>query len=152
VFSVFDSHLWAWDNHHATLERGYEIRFSISFWAGIVAYIFLDLYLLPDRLTAQRHRDVLESVLPMLLEISYMPLAVRQRLWFSTTSSNALWGRYPALAERDLPWMVHWTSRADCMASSIAGSNFFYIYIYLLAIRYLQSLSQCAGLCTMRNK
>jgi hypothetical protein len=37
-------------------------------------------YLLPERLTAQRYRDILETVLPGLLED--VPLSVRQGLWF----------------------------------------------------------------------
>jgi hypothetical protein len=37
-------------------------------------------YLLPDRLTTQRYRDFLETVVPGLLED--VPLAVTQRLWF----------------------------------------------------------------------
>jgi hypothetical protein len=37
-------------------------------------------YLLPDRLTAQWYRDFLKTVLLEMLE--YVPLAVRQRLWF----------------------------------------------------------------------
>jgi hypothetical protein len=37
-------------------------------------------YLLPDRLTARRYRDFLETVLPGPLED--VPQAVRQKLWF----------------------------------------------------------------------
>jgi hypothetical protein len=35
---------------------------------------------LPDRLTAQRYPDFLETVLPGLLEV--VPLAMKTRLWF----------------------------------------------------------------------
>jgi hypothetical protein len=44
-------------------------------------------YLLPDRLTAQRYRDFLETVLPGLLED--VPLAVRQSLWFQHDGAPA---------------------------------------------------------------
>jgi hypothetical protein len=47
-------------------------------------------YLLPDRLTAQRSRDFLETVLPGLLED--VPLAVRQRLWFQHDGAPAHYG------------------------------------------------------------
>jgi hypothetical protein len=80
VFNVHNSQLWARDNPHAMRERGYQVRFSVSIWAGIVGDIVVGPYLLPDRLTAQRYRDFLETVLPGLLED--VPLAVRQRLWF----------------------------------------------------------------------
>jgi hypothetical protein len=38
-------------------------------------------------------------------------------------SSSALWGRCPAVVERDVSGKVDGTWRADCMASSVAGSN-----------------------------
>jgi hypothetical protein len=53
VFNVHNSHLWAQDNPHAIRERGYQVRFSVSVWAGIVG----------DILTAQRYCDFLETVL-----------------------------------------------------------------------------------------
>jgi hypothetical protein len=80
VFDVHNSHLLARDNPHAIRERGYKVRFSVIVWAGIVGDIVVGLYLLPDRLTAQRYRDFLETLLPGLLED--VPLAVRQHLRF----------------------------------------------------------------------
>jgi hypothetical protein len=59
VFNVHNSHLWARDNPHAIRERVYQVRFSVSIWAGIVEVIVVGPYLLPDRLTAQRYRDFL---------------------------------------------------------------------------------------------
>jgi hypothetical protein len=38
-------------------------------------------------------------------------------------SSSALWGRCPAVIERDITRKVDLTWRVDCMASSVAGSN-----------------------------
>jgi hypothetical protein len=67
VFNVLNSHFWAQDNPHVIRERGYQVRFSVSVWAGIVRNIVVGPYLLPDRLTAQRYRDFLETVLPGLL-------------------------------------------------------------------------------------
>jgi hypothetical protein len=90
VFNVLNSHLWAQDNPHAIRERGYQVRFSVSVWDGIVGDIVVGLYLLPDRLTAQRYRDFLETVLSGLLE--YEPLAVRQKLWFQHDGAPAHYG------------------------------------------------------------
>jgi hypothetical protein len=90
VFKVHNSHLWARDNPHAIRERGYQVRFSVSFWAGIVWDIVVGPYLLPDRLTAQRYRDFLETVLPGLPED--VPLAVRQGLWFHQNGAPAHYG------------------------------------------------------------
>jgi hypothetical protein len=54
------------------------VRFSISVWAGIVGDIVTGPYLLPGRLTAQRHRDFIVTSLPGLLED--VPVAAMQRL------------------------------------------------------------------------
>jgi hypothetical protein len=48
VLNVYNSHLWAQDNPHAIRERGYEVRFSVSVWAGIIGDIVVGPNLLPD--------------------------------------------------------------------------------------------------------
>jgi hypothetical protein len=54
VFNVHNSYLWARDNPHAVRERRYQVRLSVSVWAGIVGDIVVGSYLLSDRLTTQR--------------------------------------------------------------------------------------------------
>jgi hypothetical protein len=80
-------------------------------------------YLLPERLTAQRYRDFLETVLPGLLED--VPLAVKHWLWFQHDGAPVLplWGRCQAVVERDISRKVDWTWRTDCMASLVVGPN-----------------------------
>jgi hypothetical protein len=90
VFNVHNSHLWARDIPHTLRVRGYQLRFSVSVWAGIVKGNFVDPYLLSDKLTAQRYRYFLETVLAGLLKD--MPLAVRQRLWFQHDGAPAHYG------------------------------------------------------------
>jgi hypothetical protein len=90
VFNVHNSYLWAQDNLHAVCEHRYQVHFSISVWAGIFGDIVMGPNLLPDRLTAQRYCDFLETVLPGLLE--NVPLAVRQRLWFQHNRAPAHYG------------------------------------------------------------
>jgi hypothetical protein len=46
VFNVHNSHLWARDNPHAIRECGYQVRFSVNIWAGIVGDIGVGPYLL----------------------------------------------------------------------------------------------------------
>jgi hypothetical protein len=66
VFNVQNSHFWARDNLNPP--RTYQVCFSVSVWAAIFGDIAVGPYLLPDRLTAQRYRDFLETFLPGLLE------------------------------------------------------------------------------------
>jgi hypothetical protein len=70
-------------------ERGYQIRFSVRFWAGIFGDIFMGRCLLPDGMTAHRYRDFLETALPRLFED--VPLAVRQ-MWFQHDGAAAHYG------------------------------------------------------------
>jgi hypothetical protein len=90
VFNAHNSRLWARYNPHAIRERGYQVRFSVSVWADIVRDIVMGPYLLPGRLTAQRYRDFLETVLPGLLED--VPVAVWPRWWFQHDRAPAHYG------------------------------------------------------------
>jgi hypothetical protein len=86
VRSTFTSHL-ARNNPRAVPELEYHVLFTLSVLVGIVGDIFVGPCLLPDRLTAQRYRDFLGTVLPELLED--VPLAVRQMLWFQHDGAQA---------------------------------------------------------------
>jgi hypothetical protein len=57
--NVHKSHFWARQNSRDVLEYGYQVHFTARVWARIVGDHVLGPYLLPDRLTAQRHRDFL---------------------------------------------------------------------------------------------
>jgi hypothetical protein len=51
-----------------TLFTNMAIYFCTNIWIGIVGDIAVDLYLLRDMLTADRYVNLLQSVLPRLLE------------------------------------------------------------------------------------
>jgi hypothetical protein len=53
MFSVHNSHRWARDNNHAIHDRGYQVCFSVTVWAGIIGDVVVGPFLLHDRLTAQ---------------------------------------------------------------------------------------------------
>jgi hypothetical protein len=44
VFNVHNSHLWGWENPHASRERGYEVRFRDSVRAGNVGDFSVPMY------------------------------------------------------------------------------------------------------------
>jgi hypothetical protein len=87
VFSIHNSHLWAWNNAHAICKHGYKVSFSISIWAGINGDNVMGSYLLPDRLIGQLYRGLHENVLPGLHED--VPVHVRQYLWFQHDGAPA---------------------------------------------------------------
>jgi hypothetical protein len=77
---------------------------------------------LSAKLNAQRYCDILETVLPGLLED--VPLAVRQRLWFRHDVAPSHYGDdVQQWLKATCTRKMNWTWRPDCMASSIAGPN-----------------------------
>jgi hypothetical protein len=101
VFNINSNHLWAQDNSYAICECQYQVRFSVSIWAGFIRDIVMGPYLLPERLTAQWYHDFLETVLLELLQD--VPLAMRQRLWFLHETTPVHYG------EDD--WQWGWTQQ-----------------------------------------
>jgi hypothetical protein len=122
VFNVHNSHLWARDNPHAIRERGYQVRFSVSVWAGILGNIVVGPYLLSDRLdcsTISWFSGKCSTVAAWRCASSceaVVGISARR-------SNSALWWRCPEVVECDTSGKVDWTWRADCMASLVAGSN-----------------------------
>jgi hypothetical protein len=74
MFNVHNDNFWSRDNPHAAHELGYQVRFSVGVWVGIVGNIFVDHHLLPDRLAAKRSSNFLETVLPGLPEAEHHDL------------------------------------------------------------------------------
>jgi hypothetical protein len=54
-----------------------------------------------------------------------MPLDVWQRLWFLDNGAPEGYGKYQAVVKRDIASNVDWAWRVNCMASSVAVSNYF---------------------------
>jgi len=66
-------------NSRAVREHWYQNSFRTNCWVGLVVYIFVGHYLLPEVSNALRCRPLLDSVLPRLPEEA--PLLVRQKFW-----------------------------------------------------------------------
>jgi hypothetical protein len=52
VFNVHNTHLWPWDNPHATHECGYQVCFIISVRADVIGDIVMGPYMPLNRLAA----------------------------------------------------------------------------------------------------
>jgi hypothetical protein len=87
VFNVHNNHEWQLDNPHVIREHGYQQRYSVNVWAGIVHNQIIGPYILPSRLTGNVYRIFLEEVLPGLLE--NVPLDIRRRMWFQHDGAPA---------------------------------------------------------------
>jgi hypothetical protein len=85
-------------NSRAVRWLWYQINFSVNFRVGLVVYIFVGLYLLPEVSTALRCRPLLDSVLPRLPEEA--SLLVRQKFWLQHNPvpahyADSIWMRHP---------------------------------------------------------
>jgi hypothetical protein len=112
----------AQDNPHAVRERAYPVRVSVSVWAEMVGNIDVCPHLLSERVdclkmprfsgncsTGDAYRRACSC------ETQFVVSARR--------SSSELWGRYAAVVGCDISRKVDWSWIADCMTSSVAGSN-----------------------------
>jgi hypothetical protein len=80
VVNMKNNHVWAQENPHETMNRNFQVKFSVNVWAGIVNDQLIGPYILPNRLNGQRYLIFLQDVLPELLED--VPMAIRQDMWF----------------------------------------------------------------------
>lgn len=87
IFNSRNSHVWAEENPHALQIRGYQHRFSVNMWAGIVGERLIGPIMLPPRLTGTVYLNFLRYTLPELLD--ELPLDIRRNLWFQHDGAPA---------------------------------------------------------------
>jgi hypothetical protein len=78
--NTWNSHLWDRDNPHGTVETYYQHRFSVNVWCGVIGDQRISPYILPQRLTVDIYANVLQDVLPALLE--NVPLQTRRLTYY----------------------------------------------------------------------
>jgi hypothetical protein len=87
VFNLHNNHEWQLNNPHIVRDHGYQQRYSVNVWAGIVHNQIIGPHIMPSPLNGNNYRFFLEEVLPELLE--NVPLAVRRRMWFQQDGAPA---------------------------------------------------------------
>jgi hypothetical protein len=87
MFNLHNSYEWQAGNPHIIREHGYQQRYSVNVWAGIVHNHLIGPYILPSPLNGHVYRIFLDEVLPVLLED--VPLAIRRRMWFQHDGAPA---------------------------------------------------------------
>lgn len=78
-FNMHNSHYWSVENPHVVRERGYQHRFAVNVWAGILGEHQIGPLILPHRLNGDSFLNLLRNDLPNLME--NIPLASRQDMW-----------------------------------------------------------------------
>lgn len=93
IFNSHNAHFYAYkgDNPHVTRIRGFQERFSINTWIGVVGDNLIGPVELPNRLNAETYLHFLENTLPNLLD--NVNLNIRGNLWFQQDGCPAHYQR-----------------------------------------------------------
>lgn len=87
VFNQHNLHQWREENPHAVREHGFQHRYSVNVWAGILGDRIIGPHIFPGTLTGNMYSAFLEFILPQLLE--NVPLNIRRRMWFQHDGAPA---------------------------------------------------------------
>ena len=68
VNNTHNSHVWADEHHHATVESNFQLRFSVSVWCAVLGVQLIGPFILEGRLTGEAYLKFLQEELPGLLE------------------------------------------------------------------------------------
>jgi len=68
VNNTHNSHVWADENPHATVESNFQLRFSVNVWCAVLDDQLIGLLILEGRLTGEAYLRFLQEELPRLLE------------------------------------------------------------------------------------
>ena len=79
VNNAHDSHVWADENPHATVESNFQLRFSVNMWCAVLDDQLIGPFILEGRLTGEAYLRFLQEELPRLLED--VPLNKRGRMY-----------------------------------------------------------------------
>ena len=80
VNNTHNSHVWADENPHATVESNFQQHFSVNVWCAVLDEQLIGPLILEGRLTGEAYLRFLQKELPQLLE--YVPLDKRRRMYF----------------------------------------------------------------------
>ena len=80
VSIIHNSHVWADENPHATVESSFQQCFSVNVWCAVLDDQLIGSFILEGRLTGEAYLRFLQEELPRLLED--VPLNKRGRMYF----------------------------------------------------------------------
>jgi len=61
-------HVWADENHHATVESNFQLCFSVNVWCAVLDDQLIGPFILEGRLTVEMYLTFLQEELPRILE------------------------------------------------------------------------------------
>ena len=156
VNNTHNSHVWADENPHATVESNFQQRFSVNVWCAVLDDQLIGPFILDDRLTGEVYLRFLQEELPQLLED--VPLDKRsiffQREGAPPHSSrrviNFLNYRFPG------QWIGccgphHWPARSHTFLRILTRHSAHAIFSWSGSL-FFQLYGGCLGLKLQRNR
>jgi len=64
VNHTHNSHVWADENHHTTVESNFKLRFRVSMWCAVLGVQLIGPFILEGRLTGEAYLKFLQEELP----------------------------------------------------------------------------------------
>ena len=80
VNNTHNSHVWADENPHVTMESNFQLCFSFNVWCAVLDDQLIGPFVLEGRLTGEAYLRFLQGELPRLLED--VPLNKQGRMYF----------------------------------------------------------------------
>jgi len=68
VNNTYNSHVWADENPHATVQSNFQLRFSVNVWCAVLDDQLIGPFILEGHLTGEAYLRFLQEELPRLLE------------------------------------------------------------------------------------
>jgi len=109
--NTHNSHVWADENRHTTVESNFQLHFIVNVWCAVLDDQLIGPFILQGRLTAEAYLRFLQEELPRILED--MPLDKRGRMYFqhdrAPPHSSRDVKKFPELS---FPWAMDRTWRS----------------------------------------
>jgi len=80
VNNTHNSHVWADENPHATVESNFQLHFTVNVWCAVLDDQLIGPFILEDHLTGEAYLRFLQEELPPLLED--VPLNKQGHIYF----------------------------------------------------------------------
>lgn len=112
TFNPHNNHYWAEENPHIPFIRGYQQKFSVNVWCGILGDNLLGPHFLPPRLNAGNYLEFLQEVLPEFL--MDVPVNLFAQHWFQHDGCPAHYGR-AVRAHLDQVYPGRWIGRGGAV-------------------------------------
>nr|CAH7734088.1 unnamed protein product [Callosobruchus chinensis] len=121
IYNSRNSHIWDEENPHCIRQQGFQSKFSVNVWAGIVGDCLIGPDMLPNKLNGTMYTRFLEEVLDGLLKD--VPLNIRANIWFQHDGASVYFSRSARKFNQAVWGKMDWSWRTTLVACKITRSK-----------------------------